>query len=187
MCRKLLNVYICNMETIPKSDCVKVGYFRKTHGVRGDLVLDFESCFEYSIEDALRFFVEIEGLLVPFYIGQDGLRFTTAKSAIVHFDWVDTEKYAKRLVGCSVFLYSDEISDEPEEETNAFEGYLLMDAELGEIGMINQVDDYAGNIVLTVNYRGSELLVPFNDDIQRGINPDLKTLTLKLPDGILDN
>ena len=53
------------METIPKSECEKIGYLKKTHGVRGELVLEFEPQFEVSIENANRFFVEIDGLLVP--------------------------------------------------------------------------------------------------------------------------
>jgi 16S rRNA processing protein RimM len=174
------------METIAKNDCEKIGYFRKTHGVRGDLVLDFESHFECSIAEAERFFVDLEGLLVPFFISENGLRLTTSKSAIITFDWVDTEKYAKRLVGCSVYLYVSEITDEAQEDESTFEGYLLLDEQLGEIGMINQVDDYAGNIVLTVNYRGNELLVPFNEDILIAVNESLKTITLKLPEGIFD-
>ena len=63
------------METIPKTDCEKVGFFRKTHGVFGELVLEFEPQFEMSIENADRLFVELEGLLVPFFVLDDGFRF----------------------------------------------------------------------------------------------------------------
>ncbi|WP_346855528.1 hypothetical protein [uncultured Draconibacterium sp.] len=175
------------METIPKADCEKIGYFRKTHGVHGDVVLEFEPQFEYSIEATDHFFVELDGLLVPFYISDSGFRFTTAKSAIVTFDWVDSEKYAKRLVGCSVYLFKNEIIDEPEENELMLEAYLLVDEELGEIGMINQVDDYSGNVVLTVSYRGNEILIPYNEEIVVAIDETLKTITLNLPEGILED
>jgi 16S rRNA processing protein RimM len=97
------------METIPKADCDKVGFFKKTHGVSGELVLEYEPQFEYSIENADRFFVELEGLLVPFFIVEDGFRFKTENSAILTFDGVESEKYAKRMVGSSVFLFKNEI------------------------------------------------------------------------------
>ena len=83
------------METIPKEDCEKVGFFRKTHGVYGELVLEFEPQYEISIEQADRFFVELEGLLVPFFVVEDGFRFKTENSAILTFNSVETEKYAK--------------------------------------------------------------------------------------------
>lgn len=175
------------METIPKNDCEKIGFFRKTHGVHGNVILDFEPHFEYSVEDANRFFVELEGLLVPFFISDNGLRFTTSNSAIVTLDWVKTEKYAKRLIGSSVYLFKEEITDEPEEIDETLEGFLLIDEKLGEIGMINQVDDYAGNIVLTINYRGNEVLVPYSTEIEVSIDEALKTITLNLPEGILED
>lgn len=175
------------METIPKTDCEKIGFFRKTHGVHGGLVLEFETQFEYSVEEAGRFFVELEGLLVPFLIKNDGLRFRTANTAIVNLDFVETEKYGKRLVGKSVYLYLSEIIDEPEESFESqFENYLLIDETLGNIGMITHADNFAGNIVLTVNYKGEELLIPYNKSLEVATNEVQKTITLKLPEGLIE-
>lgn len=176
------------METIPKSDCQKIGFFRKTHGVFGELVLEFEPQYDYSIEEIDHFFVELEGLLVPFFIPNDGIRFKASNSAIITFDDVQSEKYAKRLVGSSVYLFNDEIIQEEEEYSySRFVGFLLNDSQTGEIGKIEQADDYSGNLVLTVNFKGSELLVPFSEDLIVEINEKKKVLTLNLPDGLLED
>lgn len=176
------------METIPKTDCEKVGFFRKTHGVFGEIVLEFEPQFEMSIENADRLFVELEGLLVPFFVFEDGFRFKTENSAILAFDGVDSEKYAKRMVGSSVYLFKSEIIILPDELTNSeLINYLLVDETLGEIGLIEQIDNYSGNIVLTVNFRGKELLVPFNDDLLIHLDKHKKILILKFPEGLLDD
>lgn len=176
------------METIPKSDCENIGFFRKTHGIRGELVLEFEPHFEFSVEDTKRFFVELEGLLVPFCLKEEGLRFRSANSAIVTLDWVDSEKYAKRLVGNSVYLYQTEIVDEPQQSLESqFENYLLIDDKMGEIGIISQVDDYAGNIVLTVKYRGEEFLIPYNENLLIEVNEAQKSIKLNLPDGLVES
>jgi 16S rRNA processing protein RimM len=175
------------METIPQTDCDKVGYFKKTHGVYGELVLEYEPQFEYSIENASRFFVELDGLLVPFFVLENGFRFKTENSAIIIFDGVDSEKYAKRMVGSSVFLFKNEIVEMPDEELELnLINYLLIDEVRGEIGIIEKVDDYSGNIVLTVNYRTQELLVPFNEDFLIEIDEKNKILKLKLPDGLIE-
>jgi 16S rRNA processing protein RimM len=174
------------METIPKVDCEKIGFFRKTHGVRGELVLEFEEQYEYSVEEAERFFVEIEGLLVPFFISDEGLRFRSAKSVIVKFDWVDTETYAKRLVGQTAWLYKSEVVDMPEESSASFENFLLLDKNIGVIGKIEAIEDYSGNIVLTVSYQGGEVLIPFHEEMLVEINEEQKTMILDLPDGILE-
>jgi 16S rRNA processing protein RimM len=175
------------METIPKADCEKVGFIKKTHGVFGEIVLEFESHFEASVENADRLFVEIEGLLVPFFVFEDGFRFKTENSAIISFDGVSSEKYAKRMVGSSVYLFKNEIIVLPDEYTNSeLVNYLLIDETLGEIGLIEQIDNYSGNIVITVNYRGKELLVPFNEDLLIHLDKPNKTIILKFPEGLLD-
>ena len=175
------------METIPKADCDKVGFFKKTHGVSGELVLEYEPQFEYSIESADRFFVELEGLLVPFFIVEDGFRFKTENSAILTFDGVESEKYAKRMVGSSVFLFKDEIIVMTDELSDSeLVDYLLVDEKLGEIGIIDQIDNYSGNIVFTVNFKGKELLVPFNEDFLLEIDKQNKVIKLRLPEGLFD-
>lgn len=177
------------METIPKKDCRNIGFFRKTHGVHGEIVLEYEPEFELSISEAERFFVELDGLLVPFFLNEDGFRFKTSKTAILNFDGVDSENYARRLVGCSVFLFNDEIIVDEEEEVKPtrFIDYLLSDEKLGEIGMVKNVDDYSGNIVFSVQYKGNEILIPYNEDFLVSINDQQKILTMKLPEGLLDD
>ena len=173
------------METIPKTDCEKIGFIRKTHGIHGEVVLEFEEQYEFSVENAERFFVELEGLLVPFFISDEGLRFRSGKSAIVKFDWVDSESYAKRLVGNGVYLYQNEVEEMHEHRTSFLQGFTLFDEKIGEVGIIDEMDDYAGNIVLTVNFKGNELLVPYNEDILIDLNEEKKTITLQLPDGLI--
>ncbi|HPE75853.1 MAG TPA: hypothetical protein PLC80_07175 [Draconibacterium sp.] len=176
------------METIPKADCEKVGFIKKTHGVFGEIVLEFETHFEASVENADRFFIELDGLLVPFFVLEDGFRFKTENTAIIIFDGVDSEKYAKRMVGSSVFLFKTEIIVSPDEFTDSeLINYLLIDELLGEIGLIGQVDNYSGNIVLTVNFRNKELLVPFNVDFLVHLDKRNKIIKLKLPEGLLDD
>jgi len=175
------------METIAKADCEKVGFFKKTHGVSGELVLEYEPQFEYSIENADRFFVELEGLLVPFFIVEDGFRFKTENSAILTFDGVESEKYAKRMVGSSVFLFKNEIIVMDDELSDSeLVDYLLVDEKRGKIGIIDQIDNYSGNIVFTVNFKGKELLVPFNEDFLLEIDKQNKVITLNLPEGLFD-
>lgn len=175
------------METIPKSECQKIGFIRKTHGVHGELVLEYEQEFEQSVAEASRFFLEIDGLLVPFFVAEDGLRFRSAKTALVTFDWVETEKYARRLVGSSVYLFNHEIVDDPEETSIAqFLHFTLLDENGNKVGQISAVDDYAGNIVFTVEAETGEILVPFNEDFLLNIEEEQKTIQLQIPEGLME-
>ncbi len=175
------------METIPKADCTKIGFIRKTRGVHGELVLEFEEEFELSVENSNQFFLEIEGLLVPFFVAENGLQVKSAKTAFVNFMWVGSEKYARRLVGTNVYLFTSEINDVTKNSGMAeLTGYTLSDEESGEIGTISQVEDFSGNTVMTVSSGDEELLIPFNQDFLVSIDPHNKILTLDLPEGLLN-
>ncbi|WP_372946689.1 ribosome maturation factor RimM [Mariniphaga sp.] len=175
------------METIPKSDCQKIGFIRKTHGVHGELVLEYEQEFEESVAEAERFFLEIDGLLVPFFAAEEGLRFRSAKTVLVTFDWVNTEKYARRLVGSPVYLFNHEIVDEPEEAAiSQFLHFCLLDENGKKVGKISAVDDYSGNIVFTVDAEDGEILVPFNEDFLMKLDEKQKTIQLRLPEGLME-
>lgn len=176
-----------NMETIPKTACEKVGFIRKTHGVQGEVVLEFEPHYEYSVEEADRFFVELDGLLVPFFLAENGFRFKNANTAILTFEGVESEKYAKRLVGMSVYLYREEVIQTDHDPIQSrFLDYMLTDVQLGELGRIEQTDDFAGNIVLTINCRGNELMIPFNEDFLIELNDAKKTILMQLPEGLIE-
>ncbi|MFW5773320.1 MAG: ribosome maturation factor RimM [Tangfeifania sp.] len=175
------------METIPKADCTKIGFIRKSRGVHGELVLEFEEQFEFSVEDATRFFLEIDGLLVPFFVAENGLKVKSAKTAFVNFEWVNSEKYAQRIVGADVYLFTSEIVDQPEETgLSQLEGFTLFDKTKSKIGIISRVEDFSGNTVLAVGSGNDEILVPFNEDFLMAIDPEKRTLTLDLPEGLMD-
>ena len=111
----------------------------------------------------------------------------TENSAILTFDGVESEKYAKRMVGSSVFLFKNEIIVMADELSDSeLVDYLLVDEKLGKIGNIDEVDNYSGNIVFTVNFNGKELLVPFNEDFLLEIDKQNKIIKLKLPEGLFD-
>lgn len=174
------------METIPKSKCEQIGFIKKLHGVHGEVILEFEYDFEASIEQANRFFIELEGLLVPFFLNENGFRFKSAKTAILNLKWVNTEKKAKVLIEKAVFLYQKEIiPEEKENNKSELEGFILFDNQKGEIGEIIKVDDFSGNIVLSVLYKNDEIMIPFHEDLIISVQTQQKKITIKLPEGLI--
>ncbi|MDR2910346.1 MAG: hypothetical protein LBV47_03135 [Bacteroidales bacterium] len=174
------------METIPKANCTQIGFIRKTHGVRGELILDFDPVFESSLSKSKRLFLEIDGLLVPFFISDEGLWIKSSKSAIVKLDWVDSEEYACRLRNSSVFIYSSEIIPEEEDNALCFENYLIEDETLGAIGVITQTNNYSGNVVFTVLKGNNELLISFNVELLVSVDEQKRIIKLNLPNGLID-
>jgi 16S rRNA processing protein RimM len=175
------------METIPKNNCVKVGYVQKPHGIHGELVIRFQEEFYETLEENPAIFLEIDNLLVPFFISDEGLRFKSGESVITQLDWVDSDKKAKDLCGLSVYVDREDVIEfEDEMSPHALIGYQLFDQTLGPIGLITEVNDFSGNILLSVVYQGKDALVPLNDDLIVRLDEDLHEIELRIPVGLFD-
>ncbi len=175
------------METIPKINCVKVGFILKPHGIHGELVIRFQEEYYETLEENPPLFLEIDNLLVPYFIAEGGLRFKSGESVISQLEWVDTDKKAKDLCGLSVYVDRDVVIEfEDEMSPHALIGYQLFDETLGLIGEITEVNDFSGNVLLSVEYQGKEAMVPLNDDLIVRLDEDLHEIELRIPEGLFD-
>lgn len=175
------------METIPKSSCTQIGFIQKPHGINGELVIRFQEQYYSTLEEANTIFLEIEGLLVPYFIIDNSIRFRTGDSAIMKFDWVETGTQAQKLTGLSVFIENENIVIEEDSfDIRMLEGFILFDQLKNQIGNIVAVNDFAGNIILDVNYLGKEIMIPFNEDFLIDLDIPKKIITLDLPEGLLN-
>jgi 16S rRNA processing protein RimM len=175
------------METIPKSNCTKVGYVQKPHGINGELVIRFQEEYYETLEEYPPLFLEIDNLLVPFFIAEEGLRFKSSESVITRLDWVDTDAKAKALCGLSVFVNKEDVIEfDDEMSPHALVGFQLYDETLGLIGEIREVHDYAGNMLLLVEYQGKEAFVPLNEDLIVSLDEDKREIELRIPEGLFD-
>jgi len=179
-------IFVC-METIPLADCTKIGYLQKPHGIRGEMILAFNEEFEESIEKATIFFVKIDGYLVPFFIEDDGFLIKSDKQARIKFRWIDSGEKARELSGSEVYLKTvDILKTEKDFNLQMLTGFLVFDSQNNKVGKISEVNDYSGNIVLTVEFSGSEILIPFNFDVVENLDSDQKSLQIRIPDGLLE-
>jgi 16S rRNA processing protein RimM len=175
------------MLQIDKKDCTAIGYIQKPHGIKGDVIVVIDDEFSDSFDSAEYFFVELDGGLVPFFIGEEGLRYRNNESIIVKFDFVDSQAKAKELAGCKVFAFnSDLIEPEFPEIYSSLIGMEVIDKKSGEIGKISRIDDFSGNIVITVAHSHAEILIPLSDNIITKIDEKHKKLYLTCPEGLIN-
>ena len=174
------------METINREHCVKAGYIQKTHGVKGELVIRFEEEFYEAVEESSVLFLEIDGLLVPFFPEEDGIRHKSAQTLIVKFDWIDDEQKARELIGTAVYVNEECVPEAEEVTPSQLMRFKVFDQQKEEIGPITAVNDYAGNVLLSVSYRGNEVLIPFNHELLVEVDEENHILYLNIPEGLLE-
>jgi 16S rRNA processing protein RimM len=175
------------MNQINKGDCTEVGYIQKPHGLNGGLILVFDKEFEESLEEIDLVLVEVDGGLVPFFIKDERLIFRTDESAVCKLEFVDSLTKAKELIGCKVYIFNYEIIDSEDHGTDsALIGMRAYDAEFGDIGLISRVDDFSGNLVITVEHLRAEILIPLSDGIITSIDDENREIHLNCPNGLIN-
>lgn len=175
------------MKTISKENCIEIGYFQKPHGVAGTLVLNFEEGYENTIENADVLFVEKEGILVPWFPAEDGIRILTSKSAHIDIDWIDDSNQAKNLAGKKVWVEKNLILQRNEPpETDFWIGATVKDQHKGFIGVVTEINDFSGNLVLTLQNGEKSLMIPFHPDLVVKWDEPSRILTFDLPEGLTE-
>jgi 16S rRNA processing protein RimM len=174
------------MDMIEKERCTEVGFIQKPHSLRGELIVIFNNQFEEIFESFENYFIEINGGLVPFFVSENGIKYRNNESLIIKFDYIDNQEKARELSGCKVFISNEDLMDNHSEDYNDLTGMTVVDLKSGELGAITALDDFSGNIVITVDHQGNEILIPLSDEIIRKIDEKKKLLYLECPEGLID-
>lgn len=175
------------MRQINKDDCVEIGYIQKPHGLKGEIILVFSNEFEETVEKLESLFVEVDGGLVPFFIEDEGLNLKTNESAICRLEFVDSLTKAKNLIGCKVYVFDHEIIDSEDHGTDStLIGMRAYDAKYGDIGLVSRVDDFSGNLVITVEHPRAEVMIPLSDEVITSIDEIKREIHLNCPNGLIE-
>ena len=170
---------------IDKANCTEIGFVKKTHGIKGELLIYYREGIEGIIDESEYIFFEYEGLLVPFFI--ESVYSIGPDSAIVHFETLASKEISASFVGCKLYIESEKLSQSQIHFTPfMMKGFTLFDLEKGEIGEITVVDDFGGNVVLTVLFKNKEILIPFNEELITHFNSTEQTVTMNCPEGLIE-
>ncbi len=164
-----------------------LGVFLKTHGIKGHLVLKLYDFIDEKIEEGEPVFVSIDGIPVPFFISEFLIK--TDETAIIKFDETDDENQAQTFTGCNVYseLKSGGRGELPEKGGEIdLSGFRVVDGKYGDTGILKEIVELPENPVMIIDYKGSEILVPFHKDIVRLIDYENRLIEISAPDGLLE-
>lgn len=166
---------------------IQVGILGTTHGATGEMKFHvddryFDECLEVQF-----LFVEIEGDKVPFEV--EGFRAT--QDLLVKFQRVGDPSDAADLIGCRVYLPSDELGKKRQREASGLnyinlDGMHLIDEEAGDLGIIKEIRAFPEQEMAVITYRGNEVLVPLNDTFIQKVDEAARSVYVSLPKGLLD-
>lgn len=160
---------------------IAIGKTGKPHGLQGELKLWVEEPYEEDILAAKAVFINGR----PYFIEQ----VRSGGGLLLKLEGVTTRDAAQLLAGKPLELRAEDVSEPavPEEATFLdLVGFQLYDTEAGLIGDIEDVLDMPDHYLAVVTYREKEVLIPLHEDLIQALDPAKETLTMTLPEGLLD-
>ena len=169
-------------EMIKQEEVYKIGRLGKSHGVRGEVSFLFDDDI-FDRVDADYLILDIDGILVPFFIEE--YRFRSDTTALMKFEGIDTQERARELTGCDVYFPRNlAASDDDSISWSAIVGFDIIDASTNKsIGRISSIDDSTLNILFCLE---DGHLIPASEDLITQIDQQARTITMHLPAGLLD-
>lgn len=166
---------------IKPEEVYRIGRLGKAHGVKGEVSLQFDDDI-FDRVDCDYLVLDVDGILVPFFIEE--YRFRSDTVALVKFEDVDTQQRAAELTGCDVY-FPRALADEDDAPGLALlVGFDLVEANAGRtVGRIAAIDDTTANTLFELE---DGRLIPASDDLVNDIDLKQRTITMRLPEGLLD-
>ena len=167
-------------------DSIYIGQIAKLHGYKGGVSLFLDVTHPEEYMDMESFFVEIDGILTPFFV--ESFKLKNKGFAAVKFQGVDSEQEAKSLLKKKVFIPESELKEL--DESNFYDheviGYEVEDVVKGGIGKVTAIADLKQNPLLVIEFKEKEILLPIFEGLIVKVDRKLKRLKVKAPDGLID-
>lgn len=168
-----------------KEDTYFLGKITRKHGLSGQVVLKLDTDQPEFYNQLESIFVEINGLLVPFFIEtqkwqKNDTKIIALKNA--------NEKMVEQVLGKNVMM---PLSTLPQLTGNQFYyheiiGFQLLDENEKSFGEIQSVNDQSPQHYFITNLKGKEIVVPIVKDWILNVDRIQKKIQMQLPEGLLE-
>lgn len=155
-----------------------IGYFSKTHGVKGQLVLKSDAGFDPHTLKVI--FVDTAGAKAPYFLTEIK---EMGSGLVLSIEDIDAVEKARPLVGREVFADASLVD---EEEEPALLGFELIDSHFGSLGNIEEISDNGSQVLVSLNYKGREVILPLVDEFIVKVDEEAKKLFFNAPEGLID-
>ncbi len=169
-----------------KEECFYLGKIVSKFSFKGEVLIKLDTDEPQSYVKMESVFVDYNNNLVPFFIERSSLH----KSDLlrVKFEDVDSEEDADDLMKAEIYL---PLTLLPKLEGDQFYyheviGFTIMDSSFGEVGILKSINDSTAQALFEIDRKGTEILIPMNDEFVDGIDRELKIVHVTTPEGLID-
>lgn len=163
-----------------------IGYIGKAHGLEGRLKLVSEDAYLEDFTYLEVIFAEEKGGLVPYFI--ENINFKGVPP-LIKFEDINTREQAAKLANKKIYARNSDLQEREEKSSlqyGNFVGYTLHDEQLGELGKIEDIQEFPQQEIAFFQYKNEEKLVPLNDSLIINVDEDKQLIIVNLPEGLLE-
>lgn len=166
-------------------DTYFLGKITRTHGLKGNVVLKLDTDQPEMYNELQGVFIEINGLLVPFFI--ENQQWTKDNSKIISFK-NSTPKMVEQIVNRNVYL---PLFTLPQLTGNQFYyheviGFSVVQENGTVCGNITAINDQTAQHYFILDLEGKEVIIPIIKDWMISVNRENKSIMMQLPEGLMD-
>jgi 16S rRNA processing protein RimM len=177
------NNKLSGIKSIARKDFTAIGTIDKTHGTKGEMRISMIS--GKSLKAIKEWaFLEIQGKPVPFSVGTVQATFDDA--GILKLNELDTVEQASRYIGYTLLAPIGKRKKNDLYTEDDFTGFKLVDQTLGDIGVVEAIEEFPNQLLIRTTFNGQEVYIPAVEAFIEEINEKTKTIHLTLPEGLLD-
>ena len=160
----------------------------KAKNLKGGLVVRSTAGLPFLLDEGVEVAFVPPQTDLPRRAQVSSVRQMDARAAEVEFSGIDGTA-ARGLVGCHCLVRRNVLDGAPiEEEPVLWDGWLVVDASVGEVGCVCGLVENPGQYLLEVERADGQgtLLVPVVDEIIREVDAAARIVRVILPNGLLD-
>ncbi|KFF18113.1 ribosome maturation factor RimM [Chryseobacterium sp. JM1] len=168
-----------------KEDCYLLGKITRRHGLAGNVILKLDTDQPELYNKLESIFVEINGLLVPFFIEKT----SWSKNDALNIAFKNSsETLVDQSLGKSVYLPLATLPKLSGKQFYYHEiiGFDILDENDKECGVIRSVNDQTAQNYFVTNLDGKEVVIPIIKDWILEVNREERFIKMQLPEGLID-
>ncbi len=166
---------------------ITVGKLGKPHGISGAFRIYMQRELKSPQKFPKHFLVQERGTLLPWFVTK--VEWIGFNEGFVWFEEITNPEKAKQYSGRELFLTEKDINTFFKKDSGSYSeliGYKAFEETEGEIGIIEEIIENPGQILLSIKSETKEILIPLVDEFIVEVNKKKKELLLNLPEGLLD-
>ena len=167
-------------------EMVLVGRVARTHGLRGQVVVNPETDFVAErFQQGARVWTRVDGREQALTIVDARVE---GRRPILAFEGYATVEASDALAGAELRVPESSLQPLPEGSyyLHQLVGCRVETTEGALVGTVSRVDGGAGAAVLVVDGAGGEVLVPLAQEICVGIDVEARVIRVRMPEGLLE-